>query len=283
MKRVLAILAALTLAYLPASAQIDAVIDAVVDAVEPTPVYDNGVKDATLDLADKIERLNRALFGGAEENTSAYRYMNMYSELYDLTTTFSNFVDRSYSNAQRLERMYSQLDENSPRSYAGKVRDTWSIYETTVRDGSRVVAKFKKLFSDSNVTNSEVRESARESMEELMADIAAEDRRIETEIVTTEIAEGLVACSDFMIPSAKEYVSEGRERYGTTIGGGSGGTTGPLGTAVMVIIGLMCCIYALFTGIHIFKGTANAESMISKLLIFIVVSIVVILSIQGSI
>ena len=268
-----------------ASAQIDAIIDAVVDAVEPTPVYDSGLKNATEDLADKIDRLNRALFGGAEENTAAYRYRNMYSELYDLTTTFSNFVDRSYSNAQRLDRLYSRLDQDSPRSYAYLAQDTWGVYESTIRDGSRIVAKFKKLFSDNGATNAEVREQARESIEEILRSQAAEDRRIEQEIVTTEIAEGLAACADFMTPSVKEYVEEGKRTYGTSLdpAAAGGGRTGTLGTAVMIIIGLLCSVYALFAGIQIMKGTPNAESMISRLLILIVISLVIILSIQTSI
>ena len=65
----------------PAHAQIDAIIDAVVDAVEPTPVYDTGLREATENLASKIDRLNRVLFGGAEETSAAYRYRTMYSDL----------------------------------------------------------------------------------------------------------------------------------------------------------------------------------------------------------
>lgn len=283
MSRRIVLAAAALLFLLPAraSAQIDAIIDAVVGAVEPTPVYDNGVKDATLDLAQKIDRLNRALFGGAEENTAAYRYANMYSELYDLTTAFSSFVDRTYSNAQRLERMYSDLEDENLAGYANKARDTWGIYETTVRDGSRVVAKFKKLFGDGSATNSEVRESAREAIEELERRQAAEDRRIRTEIETTELAAGLVSCAAMMAPSPVSYVEAGRQEYGTTLTDtGSSQATGTLGTVVMIIIGLACVIYGLFAGILVMKGTAHAETMLVRVILAIVISLVIILSVQ---
>ncbi|MBQ2485710.1 MAG: hypothetical protein II518_01445, partial [Candidatus Methanomethylophilus sp.] len=60
MRRILPILLSVLLLLLPqgARAQIDAIIDAVVDAVEPTPVYDTGLREATEDLASKIDRLN---------------------------------------------------------------------------------------------------------------------------------------------------------------------------------------------------------------------------------
>ena len=79
-------------------------------------------------------------------------------------------------------------------------------------------------------------------------------------------------------------MSEGRKTYGTTISeGGSASATGTLGTAVMVIIGLLTVVYGLFAGIHVMKGSRNAENMLVRLVIFMVVSLVVILAIQNNI
>lgn len=284
MKRILPTILFLLVALHPAHAQIDALIDAVVDAVEPTPVYDTGLREATENLASKIDRLNRVLFGGAEETSAAYRYRTMYSELYELTTTLSAFVDRSYSNAKRLERVYTDLDGGSLGDHARAVQATWYTYEGTVRAGSRVVAQFKRLFSDPNTTNAEVRQAAREAIAQLKAEQAAEDRRVSEELSTLEVAEGLVECAKLLEPSGEAYVSEGRKTYGTTISeGGSASATGTLGTAVMVIIGLLTVVYGLFAGIHVMKGSRNAENMLVRLVIFMVVSLVVILAIQNNI
>ena len=269
-----------------ASAQLDAIIDAVVDAVEPTPVYDSGLREATENLASKIDRLNHVLFGGAEETSAAYRYMTMYSDLYELTTAFSGFVDRSYGNAKRLERMYRELDDgdDSLHEWAAAVEGTWHAYDNTVREGSAVVARFKKLFSDPNTTNAEVRAAAREAVAELKREQLEADRAMEREMALTELSAGLVECSVIMDVSPKTYVTEGRRTYGTTISsGGDGSTTGVLGTAVMVVIGLLCVVYALFAGIHIMRGSVNAERALSRLLFFFVFALIIILAIQGSI
>ena len=248
----------------PASAQIDAIIDAVVDAVEPTPVYDTGLREATENLASKIDRLNRVLFGGAEETSAAYRYRTMYSDLYELTTTFSGFVDRSYSNAKRLEQVYTDLDGGNLSDHARAVQTTWYTYDNTVRSGSRIVARFKKLFGDSNTTNAEVREAA--------------------ELTSTEVATGLVECSRLLDSSPQEYVSQGKRIYGTEISsGGSSSTSGTLGTVVMIIIGLLCVAYGVFAGFHIMKGSRNAEGALTRMIVFFILSLIIILGIQSRI
>ena len=268
----------------PAHAQIDAIIDAVVDAVEPTPVYDTGLREATENLASKIDRLNRVLFGGAEETSAAYRYRTMYSDLYELTTTFSGFVDRTYSNAKRLEQVYTDLDGGNLSDHARAVQTTWYTYDNTIRTGSRIVARFKKLFGDSNTTNAEVREAAREAIAELKRQQAEEDRRMSAELTSTEVASGLLECSCLLDSSPQEFVSQGKRIYGTEISsGGSSTTTGTLGTAVMIIIGLMCVVYGVFAGVHIMKGSRNAESLMTRLIVFIVLSLIIILGIQSKI
>ena len=275
-------LAALLLAPPAAKAQIDAVIDAVVDAVEPTPVYDTGLREATENLAGKIDRLNHVLFGGAEETSAAYRYRTMYGDLYDLTTAFSGFVDRCYGNARRLERVYTALDGGTPGDHARAVQASWQAYDNTVRAGGRVVARFKKLFGDPNATNAEVREAAREAVAEIEREQAGEERRVREEIAAEEVASGLVECSRLLDLSPKSYVDEGRKAYATTLSSaGSASSTGTLGTAVMVVIGLLCVVYGAFAGFHIMKGSRNAESLLTRLLVLLVVSLVVILSIQN--
>ena len=267
-----------------AFAQLDALIDIVVDAVEPTPVYDTGLREATENLASKIDRLNHVLFGGAEETSAAYRYRTMYSDLYELTTAFSGFVDRTYSNAKRLEKVYTDLDGGNLSDHARAVQTTWYAYDNTVRNGSRIVAQFKKLFGDSNTTNAEVREAAREAIAELKRQQAEEDRRVSAELAATEVAAGLVECSRMLEPSSQAYVEEGRQSYGTSISsGGSSSSTGTLGTAVMIIIGLLCVVYGAFAGFHIMKGSRNAESLLTRLIVFIVFALIIILSIQSRI
>lgn len=286
MKRLFPILiTALLLFPGTANAQIDAIIDAVVGAVEPTPVYDTGLMDATENLAGKIDRLNRVLFGGAEETSAAYRYRTMYSDLYDLTTSFSGFVKRSYSNAKRLEKVYTALgDGGTVGDYARAVQDTWHTYDNTVRSGSRIVAQFKKIFGDPNTTNAEVREAARKAMTEIERQQQDEDRRVNDELAATCVAAGLVECSQMLEVSPAAYVSAGEKTYGTVISeGGSSSTTGTLGTAVMIIIGLMCVVYGAFAGFHIMKGSRDAESLITRLVVLLVISLVVILAIQGRI
>ena len=287
MKNALAILtltAATLLLPHPAHAQLDALIDIVVDAVEPTPVYDTGLREATENLASKIDRLNHVLYGGAEETSAAYRYRTMYSDLYELTTAFSGFVDRTYSNAKRLEKVYTDLDGGNLSGHARAVQTTWYAYDNTVRNGSRIVAQFKKLFGDSNTTNAEVREAAREAIAELKREQAAEDRRVASELAATEVAAGLVECSRMLEPSSQAYVEEGRQSYGTSISsGGSSSSTGTLGKAVMIIIGLLCVVYGAFAGFHIMKGSRNAESLLTRLIVFIVFALIIILSRQSRI
>ena len=284
MKRILLPLALALTALLPsweARAQIDAIIDAVVDAVEPTPVYDTGLREATENLASKIDRLNHVLFGGAEETSAAYRYRTMYSDLYDLTTAFSGFVNRSYGNARRLERVYTQLDGGTLSDHARAVQTTWHAYDNTVRAGSRIVAQFKKVFGDANTTNAEVREAARAAVAELEREQAAEDRRVARELEATEVAAGLLECAQLLDASPAAYVDVGKKTYGPTISsGGSASSTGTLGTAVMVVIGLLCVVYGAFAGFHIMKGSRNAESLLTRLLVFIVFALIVILAIQ---
>ena len=284
MKRILLPLALALTALLPsweARTQIDAIIDAVVDAVEPTPVYDTGLREATENLASKIDRLNHVLFGGAEETSAAYRYRTMYSDLYDLTTAFSGFVNRSYGNARRLERVYTQLDGGTLSDHARAVQTTWHAYDNTVRAGSRIVAQFKKVFGDANTTNAEVREAARAAVAELEREQAAEDRRVARELEATEVAAGLLECAQLLDASPAAYVDVGKKTYGPTISsGGSASSTGTLGTAVMVVIGLLCVVYGAFAGFHIMKGSRNAESLLTRLLVFIVFALIVILAIQ---
>ena len=280
--RILTVLLALLTVCQSASAQIDAIIDAVVGAVEPTPVYDTGLREATENLASKIDRLNNVLFGGSEQTSAVYRYKTMYSDLYDLTTTFSSFVDRSYSNARRLEALYTDMDGGSLSQNASKVHETWYIYDNTVRNASRVIAQFKKLFSDSNTTNAEVRQASRAAITELKVEMAREDRRVREEIEAAQIAAGLTQCADFMTPSREEYVERGKSTYGTTINsGGSSASVGTFGQVIMVLLGLMSVVYTAFAGFHIFKGSKQAETQIARLIILYVFTLIVILSIQS--
>ncbi len=279
------IIAILLLAPLGARAQVDAIIDAVVDAVEPTPVYDTDLTRATEKLADKIERLNKVLFGGAEETSAAYRYRTMYSDLYQLTTTFSDYVQRSYTHAQTLERMYSKLDgESTVHDYAKLAQRAWNSYETTVRNGSRIVEQFKRIFSDPNTTNSEIREAAKEAIREMEEEIAKEEERVRQEMETTEIADGLLESAKVLVVSPEAYAEVGRKTYGTTVDSGrTARSFGSFGTAIIFIIALMCVAYTITAGVHLMKGTVGTETFISRLLFLYVISIIIILVVQQQI
>lgn len=266
------------------SAQFDAIIDAIVSAAEPTPVYDIELTQATERLADKIERLNNVLFGGAEQTSAAYRYKTMYSDLHDLTTSLSSYIQRSYSNAKRLEKMYTDMEGDNVGSMAYKVQDTWYMYKSSVEGGKRLIEKFKRVFSDNNMTNAEVRAAAKEVQKELQEQMIQEQRQVDEEIQATQIAAGLVSAAEFMSPSASAYVSRGQQQYGQSINrGGSSTVTGTVGTVVMVIISLLCIIYTMYMGFHLIRGNQQGELIVSRVFIVIVVSIVIILAIQRSI
>ena len=167
-------------------------------------------------------------------------------------------------------------DGGTVGDYARAVQDTWHTYDNTVRSGSRIVAQFKKIFGDPNTTNAEVREAARKAMTEIERQQQDEDRRVNDELAATCVAAGLVECSQMLEVSPAAYVSAGEKTYGTVISeGGSSSTTGTLGTAVMIIIGLMCVVYGAFAGFHIMKGSRDAESLITRLVVLLVISLVV--------
>lgn len=283
-RRLVILLASVMLMPQIARAQIDSILDLIFDAVEPTPVYDTELTQATEKLADKIERLNNVLFGGAEQTSSAYRYKTMYSDLHDLTASLSDYIQRSYSNAQRLEKMYSSMEGDNIGSYGYKIKETWSMYENSVANGKRLIEKFRKVFGDHNVTNAEVRQQAKETILEIKKEQALEQRRIDEEVESTQLAEGLVQCMDFMRADAGAYVSAGKKTYGTSINsGGSSTVMGSLGTAVMIFIGLLCIVFGVFAGIHVMKGSAAAETEIARVVIFFVLSLLIILAIQSNI
>lgn len=283
-RRLVILLASVMLMPHIAHAQIDSILDLIFDAVEPTPVYDTELTNATEKLADKIDRLNNVLFGGAEQTSSAYRYKTMYSDLHDLTSSMSDYIRRSYSNAQRLEKMYSSMEGDNIGSYGYKIKETWSMYENSVANGKRLIDKFRKVFGDHNTTNAEVREQARRTQKEFEAEQRREQLRVNEEIQAMEIASGLTQCAAFMAPSPKDYVSRGKKLYGTSINSGGGSSvTGVVANLVMVIIGLISVVFTMFTGFHIMKGSGNAENELGRLAIFYVISLLTVLIIQGSI
>ena len=184
---------------------------------------------------------------------------------------------------------YERLEDKFVIYTSADNGETWTRNETPLsaqqeKDSSdlKSLAMIKKLFSDPNTTNAEVRAAAREAVAMLEREQEEVDRVLGRELAATEMAAGLVECSVLMDVSPPAYISEGKKTYGTSISeDGTSTTTGVLGTAVMVIIGLLTVVYTLFSGIHVMRGSANAESLLSKLLLFIVIAIVIILAIQS--
>ncbi len=280
--RTFLIVAFLVMLPIRGAAQIDAIIDAVVDAVEPTPVYDTDLTLATQDLAQKIDRLNHVLFGGSEETSAAYRYMNMYSDLYDLTSALSTYVTRSYNNAMRLERMYSRLDsESSLHDYADLVDQAWYTYQSTVRNGSRIVDQFKKIFGDPHMTNQEVREAAKQAIVAMNEEMDEEEKMIQEEIAAMEIATGLVECAEAMTISSSSYVEIGKKTYGESINeGGSSIALGTFGSVIFTIVVLLCIIYVAIGAIQMIKQTNNAGLIFLRILAVIGFGIALLLVFQ---
>ena len=61
----------------------------------------------------------------------------MYSNRFDLTATFTTFVDRSYSKAKRLEQLYTDADGGTLSDNAAKVQQTRYVYDKNICPKSR--------------------------------------------------------------------------------------------------------------------------------------------------
>ena len=281
------IIIALLLMFIPkvASAQLDAIIDIIVDAVEPTPVYDTKLTTATENLARKIERLNLVLFGGAAETSAAYRYKALYSDLLDVTTSLTDAIGSSYNDYQRLKRMYDGLQGAGYYDYVVDAQSAYYIYERNVSRYKRLVEEFTKVFRKTDNTNAEVREAARKAVAILKEDQVQQRDSINLIINTTmaavEMSKGLEAISF----STTDYVKQSEKDYGTDIqtSKGSSSTLGSVGRVVMVILGLLCVIYAGFIGFRLMNGYPETEKLIGRLVIVIVLAMIIILSIQSRI
>jgi len=265
-----------------ARAQIDAILDAVVDAVEPTPVYDTDLKVATMNLAQKIERLNQVLFGGAEETSAAFRYRALYSDLLDVTTSLTDAVGQSYNDYQRLKRMYDGLQSAGYYDYVVDGQTCYYMYKNNAARYKRLVDDFTKIFHRTTNTNSDVKEAARDAIGSLRTDTERERDSVNLVISSTMAAVELAKAADILSFSATDYVKQSEEDYGTDIqsSSGGGGYLGSVGTFVMVMIGLMSVIYSLFIGIRIMNGYPETEKLIARLVIVMVIALVIILSLQ---
>lgn len=265
-----------------ASAQLDAIIDAVVDAVEPTPVYDTGLTNATEDLARKIDRLNQVLFGGAEETSAIYRYKALYSELLDVTTSLADAIGSSYNDYERLKRMYDGLQSAGYYDYVVDAQTSYYIYQRNVDRYKRLVENFTKIFRRTSNTNAEVKEAAKAAVDSLRADTIRQRDSIDMIINTTMTAIELAKGAEAISFSTGDYIKQSEEDFGTEVESrkGSGGTLGSTGIAVMVIIGLMSVVYAAFIGFRIMNGYPETEKLIARLIIVIVVALVTLLALQ---
>lgn len=260
-------------------AQIDAIIDAVVDAVEPTPVYDKDLRLATEDLAGKIGRLNDVLFGGSEQTSGAYRYRTMYSELTELTGAFTSYVSTVLNSARVLERMYSSA--SSGHDVADAIRRSRDICDYSIHEASQIVEGFKRLFSDSSVTNSEVRKAAGDAASRLRELQLMEQRRLDEELLSETLSESIVKCSELLLPSSQRYAEDVRNRHGSTISDkGSAAGLGTLARVVMGVLSLMYLMYGAFACFEMTRGSEASSGMIAKLLFFLVYALTLLLVFQ---
>jgi len=282
-----AVVISLLLTFIPVSsfAQLDAIIDAVVDAVEPTPVYDTGLTNATEDLARKIDRLNQVLFGGAEETSAAYRYKALYSDLLDVTTSLADAIGSSYNDYERLRRMYDGLQGAGYYDYVVDAQTSYYIYQRNVSRYKRLVENFTKVFRKTSNTNAEVKQAARVAVDSLRADQKRQRDSIDMVINTTMAAIELAKGAEAISFSTTEYIKQSEKDFGTEVEArkGGGGSLGSVGIFVMVIIGLMSTVYAAFIGFRIMNGYPETEKLIARLIIVIAVALITILALQSHI
>ena len=266
-------------------AQLDAIIDAVVDAVEPTPVYDTDLTVATEKLARKIERLNQVLFGGAEETSAVFRYKALYSDLLDVTTSLADAIGSSYTDYQRLKRMYDGLQSAGYYDYVVDAQSAYYIYERNISRYKRLVEEFTKIFGRTDNTNADVRKAAREVADVLRTDQKRQRDSINTVINTTMAAIEFAKGAESISFSATDYVRQSEKDFGTDIqtDKGSSSNLGTVGRLVMVLIGLLSIIYAGFIGFRIMHGYPETEKLIGRLLFVIVLALIIILAIQSHI
>lgn len=281
------IILALMLMLVPkvASAQLDAIIDAVVDAIEPTPVYDTELTTATENLARKIERLNQVLFGGAAETSAAYRYKALYSDLLDVTTSLTDAIGASYTDYQRLKRMYDGLESAGYYDYAVDAQSAYYIYERNVSRYKRLVEEFTKIFRKTDNTNAEVREAARKAVAILKEDQLQQRDSINMIINSTMSAIELAKGAESLSFTGTDFVRQSERDYGTDVQTDKGSSTqlGTVGRMVLVIIGLLCLIYAGFIGFRLMNGYPDTEKLIGRLVLVVVLALIIILSIQSHI
>ena len=281
------IILALMLMLVPkvASAQLDAIIDAVVDAIEPTPVYDTELTTATENLARKIERLNQVLFGGAAETSAAYRYKALYSDLLDVTTSLTDAIGASYTDYQRLKRMYDGLESAGYYDYAVDAQSAYYIYERNVSRYKRLVEEFTKIFGKTDNTNAEVREAARKAVAILKEDQLQQRDSINMIINSTMSAIELAKGAESLSFTGTDFVRQSERDYGTDVQTDKGSSTqlGTVGRMVLVIIGLLCLIYAGFIGFRLMNGYPDTEKLIGRLVLVVVLALIIILSIQSHI
>ena len=281
------IILALMLMLVPkvASAQLDAIIDAVVDAIEPTPVYDTELTTATENLARKIERLNQVLFGGAAETSAAYRYKALYSDLLDVTTSLTDAIGASYTDYQRLKRMYDGLESAGYYDYAVDAQSAYYIYERNVSRYKRLVEEFTKIFRKTDNTNAEVREAARKAVAILKEDQLQQRDSINMIINSTMSAIELAKGAESLSFTGTDFVRQSERDYGTDVQTDKGSSTqlGTVGRMVLVIIGLLCLIYAGFIGFRLMNGDPDTEKLIGRLVLVVVLALIIILSIQSHI
>lgn len=277
-----AVLMFLFLSVPKASAQFDAILGAIFEAVEPQPVYDNNLDEQIRELNRRIGNLNEA-FIGEESSLGAQRYKSLFNDISDLTDSFGRFVRQSYNNARYMESMYSELEESGLSTqwlrnsfYGGR-----DIYDYSYREGMEIIRKIRELLGNRGRTNDSVHQEIKETKAGFEKWEKLQRMQVRLEGESTQMAVGLVQAADFLSPSPSEYVRLGKHRYGSSLS--AGGSLGAVGTAVMIIIGLLCVVFGLFAGFHIMKGTANAEGEISRLLIFYVVALVIIIALKSSI
>lgn len=286
--RIFYLLLFLTLAPMQAGAQIDAIIDAVVDAVEPTPVYDTDLTIATEQLVDKIDRLNKVLFGGSEATSAGYRYMTMYSDITELTEELYDYVRYTYSSARMIESYCQAIDRDfsggsySLRNINNMASTAWNTYEYSKIEIQALLELVLKIFNDSSKTNSQVHESIQEALEKTKE--MKRQRIIETEAAIFEVTEavGLMEAAEVLTLGQEEYARVNRETFGDKLDSqkDSDSHAGRVGSFIIMLIGGVCLLYVAYGCVQMMRKAPDAGRVMGRAFTLLIISFVVILVIQ---
>ncbi len=269
------------------------IITDVVDVVQGATgkaVHDAALMSVTQDVADRIGMLNRILFGSAENDSPAARYVLMYDELYDLTKSVNDYIEYTYSNAKIIEMYCNAIRDEADSgevdltNYTAIANQAWDYYEYSRNLVKPLLNTAKVILSKKNMTLSETREhviAQREEVDELLEAAKRDFINNISDVKLSVEAQGLVKAADIISLKQKDYISVSKNSFGTEVDRSSSSTsTGTTGSLVIVVLGLLCTLYGIYGFVQAMRGRQDAGIIFTRMGILLVVSFAIILTIQ---